>query len=508
MFSVTFLAGTAQGRAFRSFSIVMALSCATACSAIPGLEKLMGSTGNTPSGLVTVTSDRLPGLREQHLSTPGDAATSMRLPVVPGADPFTSELRTTMAERQTDFLTAKDGAAGDSPRALDQEAVLLAASPHALGARIVSRIQAGGDTSVTATTRWYDVRSGAVLPWTALLRGEPAIGVLTAQVADSLEEGGIAPERLPGGLREATTQAPDSEAVSTAPAPTDADAAWKLARRLTGSPLEDIGFDAAGNVVVSFSPGELPTADGTGLQVVLDQDDTEPLLSEFGALARTAATTDPARKVEPAAADPVPALDCDRVPCVALTFDDGPGAHTARLLEYLEGYSARATFYVLGELVGDHADLMRGAVGAGHEYGGHSWRHDDLTTLSGAEVAEDTERTSRAIEEIIGAPPRTMRPPYGSYNDSTREHVGLPMIMWDLDTRDWLTQDTAQTVDTTLSDTRPGSIVLLHDVHKSTVDAVPEILRGLTEKGYHFVTVSELFGSAELRPGELYYRRD
>ncbi|CAL9340076.1 hypothetical protein SUDANB121_00260 [Nocardiopsis dassonvillei] len=192
--------------------------------------------------------------------------------------------------------------------------------------------------------------------------------------------------------------------------------------------------------------------------------------------------------------------DCAKDKCVALTFDDGPGRHTDEVLDALADHDAKATFYLLGSNVGAFPDTVKRMADEGHEIGNHSWKHDDLATLSGADIEDDLERTDRAIEDITGDEPTTMRPPYGSLDDTAREAIGRPIVLWDVDTLDWQSRDAGAVTDVTLDQAGRGSVVLFHDIHESTVDAVPGILDGLAEDGYHFVTVSELAGD-DLEPG-------
>ncbi|WP_306368033.1 polysaccharide deacetylase family protein [Nocardiopsis sp. CC223A] len=201
-----------------------------------------------------------------------------------------------------------------------------------------------------------------------------------------------------------------------------------------------------------------------------------------------------------AEAKSIAAPDCAKEKCVALTFDDGPGQYTDTVLDALADHDAKATFYVLGSKVGNFPDTVERMADDGHEIGNHTWKHDDLATLSGSAIKDDLERTDKAIEDITGEKPTTMRPPYGSLNDTAREAIDKPIVLWDVDTLDWQSRDTGAVTDVTLEQTDRGSVVLFHDIHESTVDAVPGILDGLAEDGYTFVTVSELTGN-DLEPG-------
>ncbi|GAA3764504.1 polysaccharide deacetylase family protein [Salinactinospora qingdaonensis] len=476
-----------------------ALTCLAACAYLPNFEDLQPNPPDTQTELVSLAPEQVRGVETRELVIEHEGVrTAARYPLIPTAAPLTMEIRTLMAERETQLITS--GTGGE----LEQEATLLAVSDAVVGARIVARGGTAGTT--TATTRWYDTASATVRPWRALLRNEAAITALGARVARQLRDDyGVSAEELPEDLREAATVMASPSNDSFAPPA----AAEKQQR---ASSLHDIGFDTAGNVVIRFSPGQAGTGSVPVDQITVERATSDKLLSELGRQAREAAmngsgTADLSTDTVAAAGPAMATLDCDRVPCVALTFDDGPGPHTQRLLDHLAEHSVDATFYVLGQLVDGNGETLRRAVREGHEIGNHSWQHDDLTTLSPEQVRNDLERTSAAIERAVGAPPRTMRPPYGAYDATSSANTALPMIIWDVDTRDWQTRSTAETVEIATSQTSPGSVVLMHDIHAPTVAAVPEIITRLRGQGYHFVTVSGLFSETGLKPGAAYKRR-
>jgi peptidoglycan/xylan/chitin deacetylase (PgdA/CDA1 family) len=477
-----------------SWCAVMAVTAPlTACTSWEELGALKGGRERLADGLHTIEPTWIDGLTvaEHSVSVDGTTITS-KYPVVPGATDFTVDIRTTMAERETEFIT--QGGGGE----LTQHAEFLVASNGVLGARVISQYE----DRVDASTHWYDVASGEALPWTALLNGDQAVDQLAARVALALhKDHDVAADAMPDGLPTPQDELPDAE--DTEPALVDPEAVWKSAEKHEDSPLADLGFDAAGDLVVSFSPGEV--ADN---EVQVTVADSEPLLSRFGRSARQAVRDGEESLELPSNTVPTYTIDCDRVPCVALTFDDGPGADTPLLLKHLEAYSAKATFYVLGQLTEGDPDTVRAAMEAGHEIANHSWKHDNLATKSGNAVQDDIEKTWKAIEEATGVTRTTVRPPYGSYNETTQASIDYPLILWDVDTLDWQHRDTEKTIEAAVSGTRPGSIVLFHDIHRPTVDAIPEVLSQLHAKGYHFVTVTELFGGRTLEPGVAYTRRD
>jgi peptidoglycan/xylan/chitin deacetylase (PgdA/CDA1 family) len=184
-------------------------------------------------------------------------------------------------------------------------------------------------------------------------------------------------------------------------------------------------------------------------------------------------------------------------PYVAITFDDGPHPrNTPRLLDMLRERNIKATFYVIGRNVGMHPEITRRIVAEGHEIGNHTFTHPNLTKLGDSAVRAELDKTKAAIAKATGVRPRTMRPPYGALLQRQRawihEEYGYPTIMWSVDPRDWQRPGPSVVTSRILAGTTPGAIVLAHDLHAPTIDAMPATLDGLLRKGYKFVTVSQL----------------
>jgi peptidoglycan/xylan/chitin deacetylase (PgdA/CDA1 family) len=184
-------------------------------------------------------------------------------------------------------------------------------------------------------------------------------------------------------------------------------------------------------------------------------------------------------------------------PFIAMTFDDGPhGANTPRLLEILKQRKIHATFFVVGQCVNEHPEIVKKIVTEGHEIASHSWSHPDLSGKSEAVVKEELQKTHDAIIAACGVTPKLMRPPYGAFTARQRAWAngewGYKIILWDVDPLDWKVKDADHVKNEILKGTVPGSIILSHDIHKTTVDAMPETLDALLAKGFKFVTVSEL----------------
>lgn len=200
--------------------------------------------------------------------------------------------------------------------------------------------------------------------------------------------------------------------------------------------------------------------------------------------------------------------DCTKLRCIALTFDDGPGPHTKQLLDDLAKTGSKATFFVLGPNVASRPELVKRMEKEGHQIGNHSWSHSQLSRLSSKKVLSEVERTSAEVKKITGHGTKTVRPPYGDFNKSTRSTLAKfpsgEIILWSVDTLDWKTRSTTKTIASVKKEARPGAIVLMHDIHKPTVAAVPAIVKYLRDEGYTLVTVDDLLASEHPKPGQVF----
>lgn len=187
-------------------------------------------------------------------------------------------------------------------------------------------------------------------------------------------------------------------------------------------------------------------------------------------------------------------------PMVAITFDDGPGKHTDRILSILEKYNARATFFVQGKSVSGYASVVKRAVQLNNEIANHTWSHVNLTSSSTATISQQITQTNTAVYNAAGVYPKLYRPPYGSYNKTVLNCIPMPAIMWSVDTLDWKHRNPAKTLATVQSKTTDGAIILMHDIHQPTADAVESVVRHLLMNNFQLVTVSELI---EARQGSL-----
>jgi peptidoglycan/xylan/chitin deacetylase (PgdA/CDA1 family) len=184
-------------------------------------------------------------------------------------------------------------------------------------------------------------------------------------------------------------------------------------------------------------------------------------------------------------------------PYIAMTFDDGPDPErTPKLLDMLKERGIKATFFVVGQNAAQYPDILRRMAAEGHEIGNHSWSHPALTKLGANGVANQLNQTSDAIEKATGQRPATMRPPYGATNASLNQRInsefGMKVILWSVDPLDWRYRNSTRVMNQILQGAQPGAIILAHDIHPTTVAAMPQTFDALLAKGYKFVTVSEL----------------
>lgn len=208
--------------------------------------------------------------------------------------------------------------------------------------------------------------------------------------------------------------------------------------------------------------------------------------------------------------DGIRELDPDK-PMIALTFDDGPHyQQTPRLLEILEKHGVKSTFFILGDrtLWGpSNEKALKMVYEEGHEVASHTHSHKNLKQLSVEEMTEEIVNAREAIYSVIGEYPVFIRPPYGAYNDLVKEYCYAPLITWNLDSQDWDFRNTEQVVEHVLAEAGDGKIVLMHDIHWFTVDAVEILLPELERRGYQVVTVGELlyYKNVELENGRVYH---
>ena len=204
--------------------------------------------------------------------------------------------------------------------------------------------------------------------------------------------------------------------------------------------------------------------------------------------------------------EPETVLDSNK-PMIALTFDDGPSKYTGEILDTLELYDVKATFFVLGSRVEQYPETMKKMNEIGCEIASHTYHHHDLTKLPPEGVISEISSTNVAVKNVLGYETYLVRPPYGATTEEVRANIGYPLVMWSVDTTDWQSKDAASVVNHVLSVAKDGDVVLMHDIYESTVEAVKMMIPILQERGYQIVTVSEMAKArgATLEHGQNYY---
>ncbi|NUP24938.1 MAG: polysaccharide deacetylase family protein [Streptomyces sp.] len=473
---------------FPSLLLLGALTFTAACSPgssdSPGTGAAGAQAGSaaspSPSPVRTVDPSKIKGLEivsdsSEHTSCP--FATSY--PDVPGAQAMTAAMKKDVEGRVAAFRsgTCEGGSGGADGRELNISHQFLVASGDVLGVRLTTQDGTSAGSGLSAATYWYDGKAGAHR--TALgLVAEGSVDAFTSELKERLK----GREGLDAAVLDDTLADPDSRAAV----------------------LDDMAFTADGGLRVSFDRGDVGVPAAGSFTVTVPRKTVTPWLSGFGERAQRqtlqpdrsldlGATRVPAPSVPTHTASGDDDTDCKKVKCIALTFDDGPAApETGTLLTYLAQYKARATFFTVGQNVAAHPELVRAAARAGNEIGNHSWNHPDLTKLTPEQVASQLNRTSAAIKAATGKEPTLFRPPYGAVNAQVKAATKLSPVLWDVDTEDWKYRDADKVARTVIAKAARNDVVLMHDIHPTSVAAVPQILRTLTAQGYSFVTVSHL----------------
>ena len=196
--------------------------------------------------------------------------------------------------------------------------------------------------------------------------------------------------------------------------------------------------------------------------------------------------------------------------CIALTFDDGPSPQTtARLLDGLRERGAHATFFLIGEQIAGNEDLVRRMKDEGHQVGNHSFTHARLDAADETALGE-IRKTDEALRAILGEGDYWLRPPWGFASDALKSAVSVPLIYWTIDTMDWSVRNRDLVAHHIIENAKSGDIVLLHDPYDTSVEAALQTIDVLSEQGYEFVTLEELFSNAGVTPqaGHFYLRAD
>ena len=196
-----------------------------------------------------------------------------------------------------------------------------------------------------------------------------------------------------------------------------------------------------------------------------------------------------------------------RSKAVALTFDDGPSTvNTPKILATLKKYNAHATFFVVGTRLSASADILKQEIAQGCEIANHTWDHADLSKLTMKKVNKKCDQVAKAVKKLTGADVELVRPPYGAISTAMRKKLKHPMIYWSIDTLDWKTMNAKKTFKAVKKEVSDGDIILMHDIHAPTAEAVEKIVPWLIKNDYDILTVSELMErkGIKLKDGKVY----
>lgn len=200
-------------------------------------------------------------------------------------------------------------------------------------------------------------------------------------------------------------------------------------------------------------------------------------------------------------------------PMLALTFDDGPGSYTDRLLDIFEEHGGKGTFFLLGCNIPGWEDTVARMAEDGHEVANHSWNHPELTTLDYQGITHEIADTRSKIYDVTGVNSTLVRPPYGSVDEKVTAVAageGVALIKWNVDTMDWDLLNADAVYEVIMEQAADGAIILCHDVHKTTVDAMERAIPDLIAEGYQLVSITELLtcNGETIEAGAVYHSQD
>lgn len=187
---------------------------------------------------------------------------------------------------------------------------------------------------------------------------------------------------------------------------------------------------------------------------------------------------------------------------IALTFDDGPSIYTNKIIELLKEYDINATFFILGNKVEIYKDILKKSIEYGNELGNHSYNHKWLIKLDDESIKEQVNKTQEVIKNTLGYTPTLFRPTYGSLNEKVKKDTNLKIVLWNVDTLDWKYKNVNSIVERATKKLKDGNIILMHETYKRSYEALKKIIPIIKEKGFTFVTISELEEINKLRAYE------
>lgn len=335
----------------------------------------------------------------------------------------------------------------------------------------------GSDGSDVSTVLYTDVSTGEVVTGDGLWT-EAAPLALWDDIVDALR-------RQAGSLSLEPVQAPDA-----------------AGRALIADALAHTAPMGDGTLAVTLPAGfaapEL-AALGIGVTTVPETfavapDAAAPLLSTFGAglvAAESSDTPFAAPAVVPAGFETV---DCALLPCLSLTYDDGPSTYTPTILDAAKAHHVAVTFFAMGQKAVQYRDTLLRELAEGHLVGNHTWNHPHLPSLTPAQIQSEIADTQVALAAADGSTPVLFRPPYGEYDAVVEQKAGMPLVLWNVDSRDWTGKADDQLITDVVTQSRVGSIVLQHDIQPNTMRTVDAVYDGLHDRGFVLVNLKQLFG--------------
>ena len=178
---------------------------------------------------------------------------------------------------------------------------------------------------------------------------------------------------------------------------------------------------------------------------------------------------------------------------ISLTFDDGPNYNTSKIIDVLNKYDIKATFFVLGSRAINNKDILKKMADSGMEIGNHTYNHLLLTKYDENKIRSEIEDTREVIYSATKKKPKLLRPSYGSVNNKIKKVANMPIIIWDIDTLDWKYHNSKRITSRVVNKVRDGDIILMHDIYSASLNALSNIIPILQDNGYEFVTIDELF---------------
>lgn len=266
---------------------------------------------------------------------------------------------------------------------------------------------------------------------------------------------------------------------------------YDVALNKTKSLASQLNFSTAEGIKWTSSDPAIATVSSSGVVTGLQKGTVT--ITALGKVTRTKATC----KVE-----------VGHTKMIALTFDDGPSTHTARLLDYLEeNTDVKVTFFMVGNRINSYKTSVKRVAEQGHEIGYHSYDHSTQTNLASSTITSHYQKSNKILKDLTGKSFTLWRTPGGSYNQRVLDCVPLPHIYWSVDTLDWKYRNATTVYNAIMNNAKDGAIVLLHDLHGTSVDGAIKAIAQLKKQGYELVTVTELLSRDGTPPkaGKTYF---